>query len=172
MTDDGETTGKVDITEEKRRIPPELRPKKARGRKALGLPPTEKQLKALEEHGKKYRVKAGDPCLNPGGRPKRKPYTERLQSLMETPYGEVLKLDKLKLPTMVVVQLGLSKGAIKGNAANAKEIRETLEGRLPQAVSVTMDDEGRTEADLAGRIAKLQALKEALDKKKTSDEEE
>jgi hypothetical protein len=83
---------------------------------------------------------------NPGGRPKRLLVTEQYIALSETPIPERLRLRlnkkfALELPpgstwSQAMVMAQFLKATEKGGTDAAKEIREAIEGRVPQRVEL------------------------------------
>jgi hypothetical protein len=84
---------------------------------------------------------------NPGGRPRRRPITERYAAMAEEPLEESLRLE-LKMPKGSTygdaMALGQGRAAIKGNTSAAREIREAIEGKATQRIEFT--DTTRAEA--------------------------
>ena len=109
------------------------------------------------EKGAPYRFKAGQ-SGNPGGRPRKRPISERYAELAE-----------LRLPEKDRIKHGLPKGAtygdalvafvfkaaLEGNPYAAREIREAIEGKIGQRQETT-DSKGFYN-DLAERIAAARA---------------
>jgi hypothetical protein len=73
---------------------------------------------------------------NPDGRPKKRPISDRYNSLAETPLPEKRRLE-LDLPQGTTYGDALTTGqfdaAIDGNCRAAREIREAIEGRTNEA---------------------------------------
>lgn len=77
---------------------------------------------------------------NPGGRPRKKPISDRYMELAETVLPDDLRR-KLKLPEKATygdaVALRIFHTAIGGKHEAARELREAIEGRAPQALHVS-----------------------------------
>src|ERR1022692_3423862 len=82
---------------------------------------------------------------NPGGRPKKRPISDRYAAIVERPLEEEVR-QALKLPRGATygdaIVLGQARIAIKGKTDAAKEIREAIEGKATQRIEVKDLDEG------------------------------
>ena len=82
---------------------------------------------------------------NPGGRPKKKPITERYEAQLEVELPESLRL-KLKLKKGATygdaVALQVIRQAILGKHEAAREVREAVEGRAPQQIHLSGENGG------------------------------
>lgn len=92
--------------------------------------PTPKQLETLRKH----QIKRGE-CRNPEGGRKHRSYMEKLLSAAYR--EELARLDpKTQKTIAALIAEGQARSAIKGNTFAAKEIREVLEGKIPDRVSI------------------------------------
>jgi hypothetical protein len=136
-----------------------------RGRHALGLPPTEKQLKVLEEGRRQAPKFTSETAPRNGGRPKTKIVREALLEIALSRAEKDGSTYRLKMPdkplNLDLAILGNFQGAGKGNAACMNLIHDVIDGKLSQTL-VLEDEEGRTEADIDGRMKKLEAMYAAL----------
>ena len=77
---------------------------------------------------------------NPGGRPRKKPVTERYEELMTTPLPDEVRR-KLKLEEGATYGDALAyrifMAAITGKHEAAKEITDRVEGRAPQSMQIS-----------------------------------
>jgi hypothetical protein len=93
--------------------------------------PKRKLPTAMEAH----RWKPGQ-SGNPGGRPRKRPISDRYQERAEMPLDEDLRI-LLKLPEGATygdaVAIAQYRAAIKGRPDAAREIREAIEGKIPPA---------------------------------------
>ena len=102
--------------------------------------------------------KAGDPSPNPGGRPKKRPISDRYHEFAEQLLDERAR-----------IALGLPKGAtnadaltiqqfragFKGNTPAAREIREAIEGKSTQRLEIVGEDGGAIKVDIAESLARI-----------------
>jgi hypothetical protein len=97
---------------------------------------------------------------NPGGRPKKRPITERYAIIAELPLPERLRR-KYRLPLGVTWGdaggFGAFEAMVKGHWGAAKEIREALEGKSTQRVELTGESGGpvTTKLDLPSTLAAI-----------------
>ena len=77
---------------------------------------------------------------NPGGRPKKKPITDRYEALLEQALPDELRL-ALKLQTGATygdaIVLGQARSALKGKTDAAKEIADRVEGKVTEQVELS-----------------------------------
>jgi hypothetical protein len=95
---------------------------------------------------------------NPGGRPKKRPISDRYADLAEQPLPDDLRLMmKLEKGATWGDALALSqfRGAIKGKPEAAREIREAIEGKATQRLEVSGQEGGSVKLDLAATLQKL-----------------
>jgi hypothetical protein len=91
------------------------------------------------EKGAPHRFKPGM-SGNPGGRPKKRPISERYEELAEL---ELPKKDRIKhgLPEGATygdaLAIVMFKSALEGNPSAAREIREAIEGKTAQRQETT-----------------------------------
>lgn len=115
------------------------------------------------EKGRVTRFRPGT-SGNPGGRPRIKPVTEASERTVLLPVPEEDR-KKLGLPKGATwadaVAHGQIRAAAKGSAPSATYVRETVEGKMPQTVTLD-DEEGRGPDDLEARLKHLQELCDAL----------
>jgi hypothetical protein len=87
--------------------------------------------------------KKGDPSPNPGGRPRRRPISDRYAAIAELPLEENIRL-AMKLPEGATygdaVALSQMRAAIKGKTDAAREVREAMEGKATQRVELAGPD--------------------------------
>ena len=80
---------------------------------------------------------------NPSGRPKRKPISDQYAKLADTVLPDEMRR-KLKMKEGTTfgqaVALRIFMKAMTGNSPAARELREAVEGRAPQAIALTDTD--------------------------------
>jgi hypothetical protein len=108
---------------------------------------------------KEYQFKPGQ-SGNPGGRPKKRPITERYALVADLPLPDAIRR-QLKLEPGATwgdaAALGTFRSAVKGNWGASREIREALEGKSTQRVELTGESGGpvATKLDLGSTIAAI-----------------
>ena len=93
----------------------------------------------LAQIGKNTQWKKGCPSPNPGGRPRKKPLSERYEACLEEPLPEALcRKHKLKEGATYgdAIALGQAKAALEGRTDAAREIANRVEGRVTEQLEV------------------------------------
>lgn len=107
----------------------------------------EERVKRLEP----FRFRRGE-SGNPGGRPKRRQWTDALERFGDQPLPEPVRL-ALKLPRSATwVDAGTVaafRQVIKGNVQALKEVIDRVEGKAAQRIEVSGPDAGPVDIDLS-----------------------
>ena len=98
---------------------------------------------------------------NPGGRPKKRPISERYEALAEELLPDDLRL-MMKLGKGATwgdaLAISQYRGALKGKSDAAREIREGIEGRATQRLELTGQDGGSVKLDLQATLGKIDEI--------------
>lgn len=108
-------------------------------------------------HLKKFRWPKGV-SGNVGGRPKKRPISERYAIVAEIPLPEHIRRRMGLSPGATYAHagaLGIFLAAIKGRPGAAREIREAIEGKAPQRVDVVSEDRGPIRPSLAETVERI-----------------
>jgi hypothetical protein len=108
-------------------------------------------------HLKRFRWPKGV-TGNPGGRPKKRPVSERYAIIAELPLPDSIRR-KMGLPVGATYAhagaLGIFLAAIKGRPGAAREIREAIEGKASQRIEVVREDCGPIRPSLAETLERI-----------------
>jgi Family of unknown function (DUF5681) len=95
---------------------------------------------------------------NPGGRPKKRPITDRYHEGLEAPLEENIRL-ALGLPEGSTngdaVAKAQIRAAIKGKTYAARELREAIEGKSTQRLEIVGEEGGAVKVDIAESLARI-----------------
>ena len=95
---------------------------------------------------------------NPGGRPKKRPITDRYHEGLEAPLEENIRI-ALSLPEGATngdaVAKAQIRAAIKGKTYAARELREATEGKSTQRLEIVGEEGGAIKVDIAESLARI-----------------